>query len=443
MAELRRVTHRRVLRIALPILMSNATVPILGAVDTGVVGQLGQAAPIGAVGIGAVILTAIYWVFGFLRMGTTGLAAQARGAGDVGETGAVLTRALMIGAAAGLVFVSFQAAVFRVAFWLAPATQEVEALARAYLRIRIWGAPAAISIYAVTGWLVAMERTRGVFGLQLWMNGLNIALDLWFVLGLGWGIEGVALATLLAEWSGLALGLWLCRGAFSGRQWRDWPRIFEAARIRRMMAVNRDIMLRSLLLQGAFMSFLFVSARFGEVTLAANQVVVQFLNISAYALDGFAYAAEALVGGALGARDRAGLRRAALVTAQWGLAMALPVAAFFWLAGPWLIDTMATSPEVREAGRLYLGWAAAGVVLGLPAWILDGIFIGATRARDMRNAMLLSVAIYVAALLLLMPLLGNHGLWAALTVMNLSRAVTLGVRYPSLEAAAEPAAQRI
>ncbi|WP_333695819.1 MATE family efflux transporter, partial [Phaeobacter italicus] len=182
------ISHARVLKIALPIVLSNATVPILGAVDTGVVGQMGEAAPIGAVGIGAVILATIYWIFGFLRMGTTGLAAQARGAGDWGETGALLMRGILLAFAAGGVFIIAQAAVFWGAFALAPASAEVEGLARSYLEIRIWGAPATIALYAVTGWLIAVERTRAVFLLQVWMNGLNIVLDLWFVLGLGWGV---------------------------------------------------------------------------------------------------------------------------------------------------------------------------------------------------------------------------------------------------------------
>ena len=221
------ITHRRVLNVALPIVLSNATIPILGAVDTAVVGQMGAAAPIGAVGIGAVILMSVYWIFGFLRMGTTGLVAQARGAGDVAETGALLMRALMIAGAAGAVFIAGQVLLFAGAFALAPASAEVESLARDYLAIRIWGAPAAIAIYALTGWLIAMERTRGVLVLQVAMNGINVVLDLWFVLGLGWGVEGVAIATLIAEWSGLLLGLWLCRAAFAGDQWRDWPRVFD------------------------------------------------------------------------------------------------------------------------------------------------------------------------------------------------------------------------
>ncbi|MEM6656872.1 MAG: MATE family efflux transporter [Pseudomonadota bacterium] len=428
------ITHRRVLKIAVPIVLSNATVPILGAVDTGVVGQMGQAAPIGAVGIGAVILSTLYWIFGFLRMGTTGLAAQARGAGDIGETRALLMRGLLLGGAAGTVFIVTQLVVFAGAFALSPASPEVEALTRAYLEIRIWGAPATIALYAVTGWLIAVERTRGVFLLQIWMNGLNIILDLWFVLGLGWGIEGVAIATLIAEWSGLALGLWLCRDGFQGKSWRDSALIFDAVRLRRMLQVNGDIMIRSVLLTGSFTTFLFVGSDLGDVNLAANQVLLQFLEISVFALDGFAFSAEALVGGAVGARNRAALRRASIMASQWGVAGSLLMTVFFFVAGPALIDLMSTSPDVRATGREFLIWAAISPMIGVASWMLDGIYIGATWTRAMRNAMIQSVFIYIVALFVLVPVFGNHGLWAALMVLNAARAVTMGWRYPKLEA---------
>ncbi|WP_298854470.1 MATE family efflux transporter [uncultured Ruegeria sp.] len=428
------ITHRRVLKVAAPIVLSNATVPILGAVDTGVVGQMGLAAPIGAVGIGAVILSTVYWVFGFLRMGTTGMAAQARGAGDTVETRALLIRGLMLGGAAGLFFILAQVAVFAGAFALSPASPEVEALTRAYLEIRIWGAPATIALYAVTGWLIAVERTRGVFILQVWMNGLNIVLDLWFVLGLGWGVEGVAIATLIAEWTGLALGLWLCRDGFADEIWRDWARIFDTARLRRMLQVNGDIMFRSVLLTASFTTFLFVGSDLGDVNLAANQVLLQFLEITAFALDGFAFSAEALVGGAVGARDRHQVRRASVMASQWGVGGALLLGAVFFVAGPALIDLMSTSPQVREAGREFLFWAAIAPVIGVASWMFDGIYIGATWTRAMRNAMIQSVAIYVVALFILVPSFGNHGLWAALMVLNIARGVTMGWRYPKLEA---------
>jgi MATE family multidrug resistance protein len=431
-----RITHRRVLNVALPIVLANATVPILGAVDTAVVGQMGQAAPIGAVGLGAVILTALYWIFGFLRMGTTGLAAQAQGAGQAGEVAALLTRVLMIGAVAGLAVIAVQGALFAGAFLLAPASAEVEAMARDYMQIRVMSAPAAIALYGVTGWLIALERTRAVLVIQLWMNGANIALDLWFVLGLGWGVEGVAWATFLAEWSGLALGLWFCRAAFRVPAWRDWARVFDRVALARMMAVNTDILIRSLLLQGIFLSFLFLAAGEGDVVLAANQVLLQFLHITAYALDGFAFAAEALVGQAMGARNRAGLRRSAVLASLWGAGSVVVLALAFALAGGMIVDLMTTAPDVRAVARAYLPWMVAAPVLGLAPWMLDGIFIGATRTRDMRDMMVVSFAVYGAAVLVLLPLMGNHGLWAALLISFVARGVTLGLRYPALEAGA-------
>jgi multidrug resistance protein, MATE family len=432
------VSHARVLAIALPIVVSNATIPILGAVDTAVVGQLGQAAPIGAVGLGAIILTSIYWVFGFLRMGTTGLVAQARGAGDAAETGALLMRGLLIAGAVGLVLVAGQAAVFWAAFRMAPASDAVEALALDYLGIRIWGAPAAIAIYALTGWLIAMERTGAVLALQLVMNGINVGLDLLFVLGFGWGVEGVAFATLVAEWTALGLGLWLCRAAFAGEQWRDWARVFDPGRLRRMAAVNTDILIRSVILQASFTAFVFFGAGLGDVTLAANQILLQFVYITAYALDGFAFAAEALVGQAMGARRPDVLRRGAIVASQWAYGGAALLALGFLLGGGLLVDAMTTAAPVRAEAREYLGWMVLGPLVGIGSFMLDGIFIGATRTRDLRIAMMQSIVIYAAALAVLLPVFGNHGLWAAMIVMFLSRTVTLALRYPALEAAAVP-----
>ncbi|MFV0512618.1 MAG: MATE family efflux transporter [Jhaorihella sp.] len=427
------VTHRRVLKIALPVVISNATVPILGAVDTGVVGQIGLAAPIGAVGLGAVVLGALYWVFGFLRMGTVGLTGQALGAEDSSEVAALLTRALMIGLGAGAGLILLQVPLFGAALLIAPASDEVEALTRDYMAIRVWSAPAAIAIYGITGWLIAQERTRAVLALQLWMNGLNIGLDLWFVLGLGWSVQGVALATFLAEWSGLALGLWFCRATFGVPDWRDPAKVFDRPRLRRMLIVNADILIRSLLLQAMFVSFMFFGSGLGDVTLAGNQVLMQFLMITAYAMDGFAFAAEALVGRALGARARGRLRRAAVLTGLWGLGTCVALALGFALAGGMMIDVMAKSGPVRAEARAYLPYMVAAPLLGWAAWMLDGIFIGATATRDMRNMMILSFGVYAAALALMLPVLGNHGLWLALLTSFVARGVTLGVRYPALE----------
>ncbi len=436
------LTNRRVLAIALPIVLSNATVPLLGLVDTGVVGQLGQAAPIGAVGIGAVVLTSIYWVFGFLRMGTSGLVAQSHGAGDGAEVGAHLLRALVIAGSAGLAMILLQWPLFWAAFQLAPATPEVEALARDYLAIRIWGAPASIGLYAITGWLIAIERTRAVLALQLLQNGLNVGLDIWFVLGLGLGVPGVAWATLIAEWAGLALGLWFARHALRAAiaAARNAATLFARDKLSRFARVNGDIMIRSVILQASFTTFMFMAAGQGDVTLAANQVLLQFLSITAYALDGFAFAAESLVGQAVGARQPARVRRASILTSQWGVAGAASLGAVFLLGGPAIIDLLTTSPEVRAEARHYLPWLAIAPLIGIASWMFDGIFIGATLTREMRIAMLQSVAVYAVALLVLPPLLGNHGLWAALMVLNIMRGLSMARLYPRAEAAAQPVA---
>ncbi|PRY94527.1 MATE family multidrug resistance protein [Hasllibacter halocynthiae] len=437
MAETTPVTHRRVLAVAGPIVLSNATVPLLGIVDTAVVGRLGGAAPIGAVGTGAILVTAALWIFGFLRMGTVGLAGQALGEGDRDELSAILSRALLIGGAGGAALVVLQWPIFEVAQALQPATEEVERLARTYMSIRIWSAPAAIAIYGLTGWLIAQERTRAVFAIQVGQNGVNIALSWLLGLGFGFGVAGVAAATLVADVLAAALALWLCRDAFVRPAWRDRARVLDPARLRRLGTVSSDILIRSLLLQAILLSFLFYwSSSLGEVALAANQVLLQFLFLTAYGMDGFAFAAEALVAQAMGARDRARLRRAAVLTSIWGAVTGAAAALAFAFLGGWIVDLLTTVPEVRAEARRYLPWMVATPLVGCAAWMLDGIFIGASQTRDMRNMMAVSAAIYFLAALPLVALFGNHGLWAALLVAFAARGATLALRYPHLEARA-------
>jgi multidrug resistance protein, MATE family len=244
----------------------------------------------------------------------------------------------------------------------------------------------------------------------------------------------VALATLIAEWTGLALALWLARDAFGSAFRAGLARLGDRLAIRRMFGASRDIMGRTILLQVSFTTFVFLGARFGDVTLAANQVLMQFLEITAFALDGFAFAAEALIGQAIGARSVADTRASARICMQWGLGGAVVLGAVFALAGPAIIDLMTTSPEVREAARGYLPWLVAAPLIGVAAWVYDGIFIGALLTGDMLRAMLVSVAVYVLALGLLVPVLGNHGLWMALMVLNIVRTWTLWRLYPKVPA---------
>jgi MATE family multidrug resistance protein len=427
------LTHRRILNIAVPVVLGNITVPLLGLVDTGVVGQMGLATPIGAVGIGAVILTGLYWIFGFLRMGTTGFAAQAIGAGDGAENASILIRALGIAAMGGLAIIILQTPLFAFGFWLSPASNEVEVLARAYMQIRVWSAPFLIATFAMTGWLVAAERTRDILVIQLLMNGVNIGLDLLFVLGLGWGVQGVAVATVIAEISGCGLGLWYCRAAFEGAPWRDHARLLDSAKLKRFASVNADIMIRSLLLQSIFMSFLFFGAGYGDTRLAANHILLQFLTMTAHAMDGFAFAAESLVGQAMGAKKRAAFRRAAVLVSCWCFGAGLLLALMFWVFGGTIIDWLTTASDVRRAARDYLFYMALTPLLSAAPFMLDGIFIGATRTRDMRDMMVMSTVIYFVAVLILAPVFDNHGLWIALLISFAARGITLGWKYPALE----------
>ena len=430
------LTHRRILTIAIPIVLSNATVPLLGAMDTAVIGHLGQAAPIGAVGLGATILTTLYWAFGFLRMSTSGLAAQAKGARDPVELSATLIRALLMGAAAGLTLIALHPFLFSLAFQIVPASPQVESLALTFLNIRIWAAPATIGLYAITGYLVGTEHTRAILVLQLWQNGLNMALDLWFVIGLGWGVAGVGTASLLAEVTGLALGLYLTREALVPLR-AALIRLADPQAIRRTFSASRDILIRTVILQLSFTSFVFISARFGDASLAANAVLLQFLGIMAYALDGFAFAAESLVGQAIGAKDPAALKRAARMAMQWGYGGALLLAISFAVGGYAAIQVMTNVQAVQSQALALLPWLIAAPLISSAAWTYDGIFIGALMTHSMRNAAIQVAGLYAAALAILVPSFGNQGLWAALMLMNAARGLTLRRAFPQILARAE------
>lgn len=430
------ITHRRVWRLAGPVILSNLTVPLLGAVDTAVVGHLPEPFYIGAVAVGAMIFNFLFWTFSFLRMGTTGLVAQAGGAGDADEVRAILARALMLAAVLGLLLIATQVPVSLVAFQLLEGSAEVEALAGDYLAIRIWSAPAALAGFAIFGWFIGVHNTRKALIVQIAMNGLNILLDLVFVIGFGWGVQGVAAATVVAEYAGLAIGIVLVLGELKavGGRWR-WDLIGDAARLRRLVAVNVDIFLRSLFLLLASAYFTAQGAKQGDAILAANAVLQNFVHFLAFGLDGFAFAAEALVGRAVGAGDRARLRQAVRMTGIWALICALGYVVVYAVAHAVLIGLLTSQPEVIAATQRYLPWVLAAPLIAVWSYQLDGIFIGATRTADMRNCMAVSLVIFLVADWIFQPLLGNHGLWLAMTVLWIARAVTLAARYPALERA--------
>lgn len=423
----------RVLKIAVPVVLSNATVPLIGVVDTAVVGQSGLAAPIGAVGAGALILSTLYLLFGFLRMGTTGLAGQALGAGDQAEVTALLSRALLIGVVSGLVMVLLQKWIFTFAFAVSPVSDAVETLARDYVSTRILSAPATIALFGITGWLIALERMRAVVALQLVVNLLNIVLDFHFVLNLGWGVWGVGLASCIAEWLGFLLGLWLCRRAFFGDAWRDGELVFDMVRLANMARVNADIFLRAALLQGIMVFFFMRSAGFGDLTLAANQILLQFLTVAAFALDGFAYTAETLVARAVGRRDRALFSASTRLTLAWALVFSVVLVLGFAICGGLAIDFMSASEKVRAEARVYLPYMIALPFFAVWAFMLDGVFIGATQTTDMRNSMALAFIVFLVAQSVLTALWGNHGLWLAYLITLVVRTVVLALRYRDVE----------
>lgn len=427
------ITHKRVLFLALPVVLSNATVPILGAVDTAVVGQMGLAVPIGAVGIAAVILTAIFWLFGFLRMGVSGLTAQALGEENILEANALLIRSLIIGFVVGLFFIFIQVPLFWGALWISPASMEVKTLAKEYLNIRIYSGPAVIGLYGITGWLIAKEKTKSIFFIQFLMNTINILLDIIFVLKFDMGVEGVAYASLIAEWSGLIIGFWLTKEAFGKRLWENKNHIFNTLQLKRMAVVNSDILVRTLLLQAAILSFIFLGSSFNDEILAANQILIQFLHIASYGLDGFAVASEALVGKSIGSKQLNNFRRTVKITSIWGSITVIFMSLFFGLFGVQLISMMTTSSVIQKITMQYLPWMIMAPLLGAASWMLDGIFIGATRTTDMRNMMLISFVIYIICLMIFIPNLGNHGLWLALMVFYIARGVTLGLRFNKIE----------
>ncbi len=426
--------HGRVWRLAAPMILANISVPLLGAVDTAVVGHLPEAYYLGAVAVGAVVFTFVYWGFGFLRMGTTGLTAQALGAGDVDEVRASLARAMLIALVLSAGILALQWPLAWIAFQLFEASAEVETLAQSYFAIRIWGAPAALANYALLGWFMGMQRMRAALGLQVFMNALNIVLDLWFVLDLGWGVEGVAAATAISEYSAIVLGAWMLRRMLvplGGRFVR--ARILDRSRLKRTLAVNRDIFIRTICLLVGFAYFTALGARMGDAVLAANAVLMNFLSIMAYGLDGFAHAAEALVGGAVGARDRKAFRAAVRVTTIWAALIAGLVVVAYAVLGIVIVAVLTGLPEVRALAGDYLIWAVAYPVVAVWAFQLDGIFIGATSGPDMRNAMIVSLVVFVAATAVLVPLWGNHGLWLSMLIFAGARTLSLGVRLRAVE----------
>lgn len=431
-----RSDYRRAWTLAWPIILSNSSIPLVGAVDTAVMGHLPDAAYIGAVALGAGLFSILYWGFGFLRMGTTGFVAQALGASDGAEARAALHRALLIGAALALVLWLLQMPVAGVAFHLIEGTAQVESLTRTYFDWRIWSAPAVLANYAILGTLIGLQRTGHVLTVQFVLNGTNVALDLLFVPVLGWGVEGVALASVIAECTALAVGLLLVE-----RRLRELPNVshpvtlLEPGALRALIAVNGNIFIRTLCLVISLFYFTMVGTRLGEAFVAANAILLQLQYFLAYGLDGFAHAVEGLAGSAWGARRGDRFRAAVQATTVCALAVAVGYSLVYALFGTVFIGWMTDIEEVRAMARIYLPWMLLAPVISVWSFQLDGIFIGTTRTTEMRNGMLIATVGYLVAVELLVPLWHNHGLWLALMLFLGLRALTLGFWLPRLQRA--------
>jgi MATE family multidrug resistance protein len=433
------LSHRRVWMLAGPIMLSNISVPLVGAVDSAVVGRLPEPTSIGAVALGALIFSFLYWGFGFLRMGTTGFIARAFGANDQTALSDTLLRVIMLALSLGGCIVLFGSPLINLALYLLQSTEAVERLTADYAAIRVWSAPATLCLYVFTGVFIAMHNTAKAFALQLILNITNVLLDLWFVMGLGYGVEGVASATVIAEYLAAGVGFFLLRNQIIAAVVQiHWPRLFEGDAVIDLMRTNSDIFVRTLCLTFAFAYFTAESARFGDSILAANAILMHLQSISAYALDGFAHAAEALVGSAYGAGQRDRLKRSVLLTSLWAFITSIVICAIFWIFGEEILKLFTNIPSVLEHAMIYLPWMIISPVLSIWSFQLDGIFIGTGFTREMRNAMLLSLLVYLIALVFLLPAFGNHGLFLGLSFFMLIRALSLFYYYPAIVKSISP-----
>jgi MATE family multidrug resistance protein len=418
-------------------MVANLTTPLIGIVSTIAIGRLGDATLLGGVAIASVIFDCLFWLFAFLRMSTVAVTAQALGAGEVQEIRALLVRGFIVAALVGAGLIALQLPLAAVLLQAMGGSEAVTRAARTYFTIRIWSAPLALANYVVLGWLIGQARARMALGVQIAINLINMAATVLLVLVLDAGIAGAAIAAVIAEAAGLGLGILIARHLTRGQPGVPRAALFDRAKLMRMLSVNRDIMIRTASLITVFLFFTSQGARAGDVTLAANAVLNNFLLISAFFLDGLANAAEQLCGRAFGARDRIAFSSAVRLVILWGFGFALAVAGIFAAFGPGLIAIMTASEAVRHGARDYLWFVVLSPLLAVFAFGYDGVFIGATWAREMRNLMVLSLVIFLAAWLLLRSF-GNAGLWGAMLVHYAARGGLQALRYPAMLRASFP-----
>lgn len=433
----RALTRAKVFHQSWPIMLANGAAPIVGLVDTLMVGRFVGTQALAGIGLGAVIYGIAYWGFGFLRMSTAGLTAQSDGAGAEAEVQAHIIRAIPIGLVIGLLVFALQIPLLTGAFGIFTASAEIEGSARAYIQARLWGLPATLGTIALMGWFVGISRAGLALGLQIVLNIVNIILSPIFVILLGGGLVGVGLASAAAEWAGFAAGLFLMirevrrRGGFRPNA---FTRKFLLAReaLSKLGVANGNIFIRTMALTVGFNFFGNAAASEGETFLAGYHVLMQMITMAALVLDGFAHTAEAVTGAAYGAKDRHRFDRAVRLTSEFSIGFAALISAIIFLGGPFLIRLLTTDPAVIESALTYLPYCALAPIMGFAAYQMDGIFIGTTRTAAMRNAGIAAVALYIGAHYVIYPIMGAAGIWIAFLFYYVVRALTLGVAYPSI-----------
>ncbi|WP_455208221.1 MATE family efflux transporter [Kaarinaea lacus] len=426
-------SHNQVWRIAGPMILSNLTVPMLGIVDTAVVGHLNEPYHMGAVSLGAAIFGVVFWGFGFLRMGTTGMTAQAYGQHDNNELRAILARALFVALVLSLLLLLLQWPIASFAFQVVHGSELVEEHGRIYFDIRIWSAPATFMNYALLGWFLGMQNARTPLYILTFVNLLNMLLDFLFVVGWNFGADGVAWASLIAEYLGLGFALWLVKKQlllYPGRLQRAL--LLDKRKLQKMLSINKDIFIRNLCLMFTLAFFTAQGARFGDAVFAANAILSNMQTFMAYALDGFAHAAEALVGKAVGSRDRGEYFAAIKTSTGWAVITSMLFAGAYGITGYWIIGLMTDIELVRQSALDYLPWIVVLPLISVWSFLLDGIFVGTTRAAEMRNTMLFSTfLVFLPIWYLLLPF-GNHGLWSAFALFMAARAISMALLFRTI-----------
>jgi len=409
-------------------ILSNISVPLVGMVDTGVTGHLENAAYLGAVAIGSTIFGFLYTGVNFLRMGTTGITAQRFGAKDFDGVRVSLGQATAVALAISIALLALQMPIGQLSLSLLGPDTVVREFADTYFRIRIWSAPATLGGYALIGWFIGLQNARVPLIIVLVTNAVNIVLDLWFVIGLGMKVDGVAIASVIAEYSGLIVGLGFAWGELRkhGGRWVV-SKLTTLSEYKAFLTINGNLFIRTMALVFTFTFVTAQGARQGELILAANAVLMNLQYLLSFALDGFAHAAEALVGKAVGARSRDALQQSVILTLRWSLIVAVAFCAAFYVGGPLLINVMTDLPAVRETTLRYLPWLVVLPIISVWSFLYDGVFVGATRAREMRDIMVASTALIFLPAWYAFQFLGNHGLWLAFTLFMASRGI--GMHY--------------